>query len=167
MKQLVFTFFLLLVIKLSNGQERVYNSEKTFSIIPVEGWKNYSKENNIVFAQKHTSIRDRYQENIQVLTHPADDMTLDELWDVYVIKAFPKSFENYKFKQMWKSNINGINANWIEFTNTGEQGQTFYNLVYVLVKNNIMYYIICLALEKDFKSVEKDFRKMINSFKIE
>jgi len=167
MKRLVFTFFLLLVVKLSIGQERVFNSEKTFSIIPVKGWENYSKENNIIFAQKLTNIRDRYQENIQIFSRPANNMTLEELWKSFVIRDFPKSFENYKFKQMWNSNINGMNANWIEFTNTGEQGQTFYNLVYMLVENNVMYYIICLALEKDYKSVEKDFRQMINSFKIE
>jgi len=36
----------------------------------------------------------------------------------------------------------------------------------MFVENNVIYNITCLALEKDYKNVEKDFRKMINTFKI-
>ena len=162
---LVVNFIFYDVFGLSIGQDRVYNSEKTFSIVPTEGWINCSEGNNIIFAQKLTSFRDRYQENIQIEAFPGINMTLDELWENYVIKDFPKSFENYKIKQTGKTNINGINAKSIEFTNTAH-GQTFDNLVYILVEKNIMYQIICLAIEKDYKSVEREFKEMINTFKI-
>jgi len=157
---------LLVSCKTSVGQERVYNSGKTFSIIPIRGWENHSTGNSIIFAQRLTSIRDRFQENVQAHTFPANSMTLDELWNSWVINDFPRSFENYRFKQSGESVINGVRANWIEFTNRGEQGQTFRNLVYILVENDIMYYIICIALDRDYKSVETDFKKMIYSFRI-
>ena len=166
MNRLIFTIFLLLVVKLSIGQERVYNSDKTFSIIPIEEWINYSKGNEIVFFHKLTSFRDIYQESIQIKTYPADSITLDELWNSFIMSDLTKSFKNYKSKQTGKSNINGKNANWTEFTNTA-YGHKLFNLVYMLVENNIIYHIVCISLEKDYKSVENDFKKMINSLKIE
>ena len=147
--------------------QRVYNSEKTFSIIPIEGWINYSEGNNIIFAApKQTTLGVRYQDNIQIDADPVYNMELDGLWNSYVVDILPKSFENYKMKQMGISSINGKNAKWIEFTNTAH-GQTFYNLVYMLVENNIMYCIMCITLERVYQTVEKDFKQMVNTFKIE
>ncbi|MDR2040583.1 MAG: energy transducer TonB [Bacteroidales bacterium] len=168
MKRFVFAFILLLLAQLSMGQKRVYNSGITFSIIPIEGWGNYSKRNNIVFAQKLTGFKDRYQENISIETYPANNLTLDELWDFHTINVYPVAFKKYAMKQTGESKINGMDAKWIAFTNKAKaKRQTFYNLVYMIVENNIMYSIICVALEKDYKSVEKDFQKMIHTFRIE
>jgi hypothetical protein len=150
------------------GQERIYNSEKTFSIIPIKGWINYSEKNGISFAKKRISFT-TYRENIGIFPNPANGMTLDELWNSFVIRDFPISFDNYKEIQTGKSNINGMNANWIECTNTfaHSEGYTFRNLVYMFVENDTMYYIICMALDENYKNYEKDFQKMINTFKVE
>ena len=168
MREYIFTVLISVMtvvsVKPAIGQERVYNSEKTFSIIPKEGWINYSEENNITFAAPKR-IFTLFQDYIQIYADPVNNVKLDGLWNSFV-DFLPKSLENYKIKQMGESNINGKNAKWIEFTNI-VQGQTLYNLIYWLVENKIMYSITCVTLENNYQTVEKDFKKMINTFKIE
>lgn len=147
------------------GQERVYNSDKTFSIIPLKYWEDHSKETSLVFAQPLENNSDIFQENIRFNEHPANGKNLNELWDMYVLKDFPKSFDNYKMIEMWDSNINGKKAKWIDFTNT-ENNIKYRNLVYMLVENNRTYYIVCTAIDDKYLQVEKEFRQMINSFEI-
>jgi hypothetical protein len=158
----------IITISFSNvfGQERFYNSNKTFSFIPIANWENYSKEDTLCFAQPLSNIFDNYQENINVCIYPANGMSLEELWESFVLRDFPKSFENYKFIQMSESIINEKKAKWIAFSNTTNNVK-FQNLVYMLVENDIMYYIICIAKESEYSKLDKEFRQMINTFQIE
>jgi hypothetical protein len=119
----------------------------------------------LTFAQPLQSDADEYQENIIISEYPSEGKTLDELWNSMVLRDFPRSFENFKFKQMWDSKIGQYDAKWIEFSNKAH-GLVFCNLVYMLVENDKMYYILCTAEEKEFDQVEKDFNIMINSLQL-
>jgi hypothetical protein len=160
-------FLLITFFYFSNlfGQERVFNPNKSFSFIPMENWENHSKENTLTFAQPLKNKLDNYQENIQISEYPANGMSIEELWKAFVLRDFPKSFENYKFIQSWDSNINDKKAKWIEFTNTANNVK-FKNLVYMLVENDKMYYLICMATETEYPQSEKEFRQMINTLQI-
>jgi hypothetical protein len=162
MKKSLLLSFLTIMTVVSFGQ-RVFNLGKTFSIIPVENWQNFSSQNSLVFAQLNQGQKDNYQENIQINEYPANGLTLTECWESFIIRDFPSAFENYKMLEMWDANINGKQAKWIMFTNTVE-GISFQNLVYMLVENNKMYYIICTGEYEYFKQNESDFKKMINNF---
>ncbi len=160
--------FLIIAILSFNtllGQDSIYSNNKSFSFKPIASWENNSKENILIFAQPFKSKIDNYQENIHISEYPANGMTLEELWQAFVLRDFPISFENYKFIQMAESKVNFKKAKWIEFTNTDNKVE-FKNLVYMFVENDKMYYIICLATESEYEATEKDFRQMINSFEI-
>ena len=155
----------ILISFYSSGQERCFNTDTSFSFIPLENWENFSKGNGLTFAQQKDSEVDNFRENIKLDVSPANGFSLDELWNSYVVRDFPKSFEKFKMVQMWNSNVNEKEAKWIEFTNYSS-GLKFRNLVYMLVENDRMYFIICSALDKDFDKTEDEFLKMVNSFEI-
>lgn len=163
-KLLVLTIFFFL----HNGsfaQERVSNSTKSFSIIPSKNWENHSKGTSLVFVQPKENNLDIFQENISFKEYPANGKNLEELWNAYVINDLPKLFNSYKVKQVWKSNIKGKKANWIECSNV-YNGIKFRNLIYMLVEQDTLYFIICIATDNRYQKTENEFRKMINSFKI-
>ena len=158
------TFLLgILISDISYGQVRVYNNDKTFSFIPLDNWENFSKDNELTFAQPLDNVSDIFRENIKISVSPANGMKLDELWNSYVLIDFPKSFENFKIIQMWNSKINEKDVKWIEFTNYKSEIK-FRSLIYMLVENDKMYFIVCLALDIDFEKTEKSFLEMVNSF---
>jgi hypothetical protein len=162
----------VLVVVISNfnvliGQDRVFSPSKSFSFIPVKNWKNYSEEDMLIFAKPLKNIFDIYRASIQIGEHPANGMNLEALWKSYVLRDFPKSFDNYKFIQMGDARINGKKAKWIICTNTANWKKThFKNLVYMFVENDRMYDIICIDIEHNYENTEKEFRQMINSFEI-
>jgi hypothetical protein len=144
----------------------MFNSSKSFSFIPADNWENYSKDNSLIFAKPLNSSSEYYRENIQIIEYPANGMTLDDLWESFVVKDFPNAFENFEFIRMWDSSVNGKKAKWIEFKNTANN-LTYKNLVYMLVENDIMYYLICSATVTGYEQTIKEFRQMINTFEIE
>lgn len=147
------------------GQQRVYNSSKKFSFVPIKNWENHSKDSSLVFAQSSQGILDLYLENIQIKTFSTNGETLDEIWNSWVIKDFPISFINYKVMKTGISNINGKKAKWVDFKNR-DNNLNFRNITYFIVDNNVLYYILCLSLESDFEKTENDFIKMINTLEI-
>jgi len=172
MKKNLFTAIIIglffVASNVSFGQERVYNSEKTFSITPAKGWENHSAENAIVFIQGQTE--DGRRANIQVRTLPThwtNDMTFDELWNHWITRVLPRVHRrHFTLKQTGESSINGINANWIEYTYTQRRRQTARTLVYMFIENDIVYLIMSMAPEEHNKNVEADIRRMIYSFRI-
>jgi len=159
---IIYLFFFSLVIF---GQQRVYNSNDRFSIIPIENWENHSIDSSLVFSQPSQGVLDLYKENIQILTYPANGKSLDEIWDSWVIEDFPNSFIDYKVMNMGISYVDGKKAKWIEFINK-DYNFYFRDIAYFLVYNDVLYYIICLSLERDFVKTENDFLKMISTLKI-
>ncbi len=151
----------ILFLSFSFSQERKYF--KTFSFIPIKNWKKKS-DTDMVFV-KPLDLRDLYQENITIDEYPAQGMTLKKLWNSFVIKDFPKSFKDYKIIESGVDNIDGNSANWIICSNS-YSGVKFINIVYMIVKNDLMYYIIAMADSKDFEKTKKDFISMIKSIKI-
>ena len=164
--RLLLFFISIFFLNNVSGQDRVFNSSKSFSFIPANNWENYSKDNSLIFAKPLNSSSENYRENIRISEYPANGMTLEELWESFVIKDFPIAFENYKFIQMWDSSVNGKKAKWIEFKNTANN-LTYKNLVYMLVENDEMYYIICMATVNGYEQTVKEFRQMIDTFEIE
>lgn len=148
------------------GQQRVYNSNKFFSFIPIENWENHSHDSSLVFAQPSQGIFDLYLENIQIVTYPTEGKTLDEIWNSWIIIDFPNSFSNYEVMKTGNSNINGKNAKWIDFKNR-DNNINYRDLCFCIVDKEVLYYILCLSLESDFEKTENDFMKMINTLEIQ
>jgi hypothetical protein len=166
MKQTIYFILISIIPFVSNAQERTLNSDKTFSIEPINEWENYSKNNSIIFAKPLKNTEDVFQENIQFNVYPADGATLQQLWNSWILQDFPNSFERFKIIKMWDSNVNDYEAKWIEFTNTANE-LNYRNLVYLIMNNDMVYYIIGSSLDQEFNEVEHEFRLMINSFRIE
>jgi|GEM_PF-3446008 len=149
------------------GQERVYSADKKISIVPIESWKNHSKDNDLIFAQANENRFDRYRENILVQAHPAYGRSLNELWNLYIVEDFPYVFDDYQMIQSDDTTIDGKPVKWIEFTYTDKEKLKFRILIYMLVEDDVMYQLICSAMEDAFPKTEKLFKKMVESFEIE
>lgn len=155
----------LLTTSICFSQNRVYNVDSSFSFIPSENWINYSDSSGLIFAQVKHSSYDKYQENIQIHKYSANGLDLHTCWNNDILKAFPKSFDNFKIVSMWDTKINGYKAKWMEYT-CDDIGMKFKDIVYIIVEKNTIYFIMCLSLDDAFEATEKDFRNMVDSFEI-
>ncbi|MGD9491816.1 MAG: hypothetical protein AB7V36_00520 [Bacteroidales bacterium] len=165
MRSILLIFLLLVSGVFAYGQQRVFNSNNKFSIIPIENWENHSEDSSLVFSQSSQGALDLYSENIQIATFPADGKTLDEIWNSWVIEDFPNSFNNYEVMGTGVLIINNKTVRWVDFKNR-DFNLNFRDLAFLIVDNDVLYYIICLSLEMDFEKTRNDFFKMINTLEI-
>jgi hypothetical protein len=158
-----YTILITLILALSTNmgaQDRLYNQSKSFSIESAKGW--IDKSSGDVINLENRTGEFHILGDIKIAAYPSNGESLDSLWDLYVLKGFPNSFDNYEFIQSWDSEINEINTKWIEFR-FSKNGNLFKIRVYMLVENDQMFYITWTALDADFEFVEKDFNFMTNS----
>lgn len=161
-----FLALLLIIYCLNcNAQERVYSSNKSISFVPIKNWENHSDNDNIIFSQPKKGILDAYKENIRISEFPSHGFNLEQTWKTFVLRDFPKSFKKYKEIKKGKDTIDGNRANWIMFSNVTSNSK-YINLIYMMKKNDAIYFITCLAQSKNFESTRLHFMKMIKSILI-
>lgn len=160
----IIIIILLLCFRWGYGQERIYNTAKSYSAVMIEGWEDFFSHANLHFILPNNDSLS-YNGNISFDEYPADGKSLTELWKEYLVDRFPAVFEDYELIETWKSIINGRDARWIEFKNS-YFNNTYRNIVCLLVEYDRLYYIFAMADEDQFEVIEEDFVEIIHSFEV-
>lgn len=140
----------------------------TFSITAPDGW---SKKDTIISGAKLTTISspddgngDKFKENVNVVTESAKG---------YDLKAYVTSNRTSMSGQIasiqFLSDIEGTVGSEpaeVLLYSFNYSGYDLKNTAYFIVKNDIGYVITCTALKTTFDRFQKDFKTIVDSFKI-
>lgn len=163
--KVIISIVLIILLPILCKSQLIINKDGKYEITKLIDWDYRINGTNTTIISKHTSFLDPYQENLQVDTFSANGMNLDLVFQNYIKRDFPKSFDDYELVSERTDTICGLAAKWLICKNT-DFGEKFEDLVVIVVKNNTVFFIICLAREQDFEQFKGSFIKMIKTLKI-
>lgn len=145
----------------AQAQEVVWNDSKTIGLVPQEKWVLVDKGEVLTFHLKGPSFRS-LKGLISISTSPSNNMSLEKLWEMYVLEGFPKLLSAYKEINQGRFRIDSNLSRWIEYTNESE-GVKFQGLSATFVEGDLLYIVTCNSSPEYYKSVKDDFFKMMNT----
>lgn len=145
----------------AEAQEIVWNNSKTIGLAPQAKWTVVDKGKELTFHLEGPSFGS-LKGLISISTAPADNLSLDQLWKMYVLDGFPKLLNGYKKLSQGRFRIDNNESRWIEYLNESE-GVKFQGLTATFVEGNLLYIVTCNSTPEYYKSVKDDFFKMMNT----
>tara|TARA_R110000796_G_scaffold159169_3_gene275829 strand:- start:90429 stop:90914 length:486 start_codon:yes stop_codon:yes gene_type:complete len=143
-------------------QEPIWNGSETLSIIPAAQWVNKSEEGELSLKKYANSSLRGVISITESVTRGRD---LNELWKEYVEDAFPEAFDNYKMIEKGERVVDTHDAKYILFKYS-DMNIEFQSMSTVFIKGDKLFIISCASTTSYYKTVERDFVKMIDSIKL-
>ena len=163
-KQILFILFLLLSSYCTFSQSNeVINEQGNYSIQNLKNW-SVAKDGDKTTIQRKKQLLG-YSEGISISVSPSRDMDLSETYNKYVIDDFPNQFEDFVLLDEGNKLLNGVESKWFKFTYR-EGKYLFKDMVYLLIKRNKLFIIVCVSTPEKYNKYENSFIETVNTFKI-
>jgi hypothetical protein len=114
-----------------------------------------------------------WQEYLGISTGAANGLTLDEAFDYYIKTDFPDYYPNFSVINSGKETINGLPARWALCSyradgaaNNESKSAVIYNLFYLFLKDDVLYFLNGIAVESEYPRFEDTFRQIARSFSV-
>lgn len=116
---------------------------------------------------------DVWQEYLGVSIGEANGLTLQESYDYYIKTDFPEYYPEFAVLRSGNETINGLPARWALCSygasgtaNSKFQSAIIYNLFYLILKNDVLYFINGIAVETEYPRFEETFLEIIRTFQV-
>lgn len=174
MKFLICTIFMLSVFSRSMAQlSEAENTEGHFKFSYPQTWFAKSDGTITDVFSPEEGAEDIWQEYLGVSIGEANGLTLQEAFDYYINADFPEYYPEFAVLGTGKETINGLASQWAlcSYSASGTannkfKSATIYNLFYLIVKNDMLYFINGIAVETEYYRFEETFQKIIRSFQV-
>ncbi|WKZ59544.1 MAG: hypothetical protein QY309_16995 [Cyclobacteriaceae bacterium] len=173
MKTTSIFFLFLLSAFLSFGQKQVTNEEGGYRITIPESW-GVKKEATVtdVYSPDEGG-QDVWQEYLGISTGAANGLTLDEAFNYYIKTDFPEYYPNFSVINSGKETVSGLPVRWALCSyradgaaNNESKSAVIYNLFYLFLKDDVLYFLNGIAVESEYPRFEDTFRQIARSFSV-
>lgn len=165
--------FFLLCSFLSFGQKRVVNEVGRYQITIPDSWSEKIESAITDVYSPDEGGNDVWQEYMGISTGDANGLTLEEAFNYYIKTDFPDYYPQFNVLKSGKENIYGLTAQWALCSyradgaaNNESKSAVIYNLFYLLLKDDVLYFINGIAVENEYPRFEKTFRQIARSFSV-
>ncbi|MBX2968964.1 MAG: hypothetical protein KF803_06315 [Cyclobacteriaceae bacterium] len=166
-------YFFLLSAFLSFGQKQVTNEEGGYHITIPDSW-GVKKEATVtdVYSPDEGG-QDVWQEYLGISTGEANGLSLDEAFDYYIKTDFPDYYPNFSVINSGKETVSGLPVRWALCSyradgaaNNESKSAVIYNLFYLFLKGDVLYFLNGIAVESEYPRFEEPFRQIARSFSV-
>jgi len=174
MRIFIFTLLILFSFAEINAQLPVAeNTEGNFSFSYPPTWFAKSEGTITDVFSPEEGADDIWQEYMGVSIGEANGLTLQEAFDYYIHTDFPDYYPEFKVLRSGNETINGLSSQWALCSysasgtaNAKHQSAIIYNLFYLLLKKDILYFINGIAVETEYPRFEETFLNIIRTFRV-
>lgn len=167
------TIFFLFCTFLSFAQKQVTNETGGYRITIPDSWGAKKEATVTDVYSPDEGGQDVWQEYLGISTGEANSLTLDEAFDYYLKTDFPDYYPNFSVIHSGKETINGLPARWALCSyradgsaNNESKSAVIYNLFYLLLKDDVLYFLNGIAVESEYPRFEESFRQIARSFSL-
>ncbi len=167
---------ILILFTLSEGlaqQQVAENTEAHFTFSYPSTWFAKSDGTITDVFSPEEGAEDVWQEYLGVSIGEANGLTLQEAFDYYIKTDFPEYYPEFTVLRSGKETINGLSAQWALCSygasgtaNNKFQSAIINNLFYLILKNDVLYFINGIAVETEYPRFEKTFLDIIRTFHV-
>lgn len=157
----------------SIAQQIYENKSGGYKIAVPEGWSIRTDQTTTDLLAPEDGPLDTWQEFLGVSISEANGLSLDESFDYFIGEDFPSYYPQFKIIKQGEEIINGMRARWVvySFSNATQAGgsevsATLNNLFYLILKDDVLYYLNGIAETSLYPKYEEKYLSIIRSFSL-
>jgi hypothetical protein len=152
---------------------QVKNEEGNYNITAPATWMP-KKEGTITdLYSPEEAADDVWQEYLGISTGEANGLSLEEAFDYYIKTDFPEYYPQFQVIESGKETIGGLPTLWALCSydasgtaHTEKKSAVVYNLFYLILKDDVLYFLNGIAVETEYPRFDETFRQIIRSFSL-
>ncbi len=150
-----------------NGFIQYYPADSSYSISFPESWevKKGRQSFQLMALSPVKDSSDLFREDVIIFRekYPKEVTDIDGYLN-FSLKKIPTLLKNFKEGKSGKTNINGNDSRWFEYTFTMNGKRVQKCLAYIFEKNNYGYVVLSSAVDSTYNSYKPVFKKISNTF---